>query len=200
MFVFNRKGKMQMVKKIAPSSTQFKAERSMTCRAFIDEGRAFTASVELTGQVVACVLDGSEYRLTAQQCGELADSLSTLLKISIKRDTSQGGTGCPLKVDFCKIFYQLILSKSPVTRFDRLHGDDSDSDSTMLGASGLFRHPGKRGSYKLVVGLNNELYLPFLCIEDRVYTFSPYEAIWLIEQLCVGGYLLAQVEKPNRKI
>lgn len=189
-----------MLRKIAPASTQFKAERSMTCRAFIDEERAFTASVELAGKVVACVLDGSEYRFTAQQCGELADSLATLLKISIKCDTSQGRTECPLNLDFCKVFYQLILSKSPASRFDRLHGDDSGSGSTLLGASGLFRYPDKRGSYKLYVGLNDEFCLPFLVIEYRVYTLSFDEALWLIEQLCVGGYLLAQVEKPNRKI
>lgn len=34
-----------------------------------------------------------------------------------------------------------------------------------------------------------------LGIEDWVYTFSFDEASWLIEQLCVGGYLLARIEQ-----
>lgn len=44
-----------MLEKIAPSITQFKAERSMKCRAFLVEERVFSASVELAGNVVACV-------------------------------------------------------------------------------------------------------------------------------------------------
>ena len=69
-------------------STLFKVERSMTCRAFIEE-RTFTASVELTDNVVTCILDDSEYCFTAQQCGELADSLATLLQASYERAGSQ---------------------------------------------------------------------------------------------------------------
>lgn len=39
----------------------------------------------------------------------------------------------------------------------------------------------------------------FLGIEDWVYTFSFDEASWLIEQLCVGGYLLAQIEQTEKE-
>ncbi|VEF11883.1 Uncharacterised protein [Pseudomonas fluorescens] len=150
-----------MVKKIAALSTQFKAERSMTCRAFLDEERVFSASVVLTGNVVACVLDDSEYRFTAQQCGELADSLATLLKTSTGLAANQVRVERPLKLDFCKVFYQLILSRSPVSGCDRLYGYDSDSDSVLFGASGSFRHPGTRDSYKLFVGFNDELSFHF---------------------------------------
>ncbi|PHX40519.1 hypothetical protein AO263_28900 [Pseudomonas sp. NZIPFR-PS5] len=190
---------MQMVRKTAPWSIQFKAERQMSCRAFIDEEREFSASVELTGNVVACVLDDSEYCFTAQQCGELADSLATLLKISTKPSSSRGRIVRPLKLDFCKIFYQLIMSTRPSSRCDRLQGYDSESDSMLYGASGSFRYPGTRDSYKLFVGFDDELCLPFLGIEDSVYTFSFEEASWLIEQLCVGGYLLAQIEQVEKE-
>lgn len=188
-----------MVKKIAASSTQFKAERSMTCRAFPDEERVFSASVELAGNVVACVLDDSDYRFTAQQCAELADSLATLLKTSTELAANQVREARPLKLDFCKIFYQLILSRSPASGCDRLYGYDSDSASVLFGASGSFRYPGTRDSYKLFVAFNDELCLPFLGIEDWVYTFSFDEASWLIEQLCVGGYLLAQIEQTEKE-
>jgi len=74
-----------MVKTVDLSmSTLFKAERFMICRAFIEE-RPFTASVELSGNVVRCVLDDSDYCFTAQQCGELADSLATLMQASYER-------------------------------------------------------------------------------------------------------------------
>jgi len=170
----------------------------MMCRAFTEE-RVFTASIELTGNVVTCILDDTEYCFTAQQCGELADSLATLLKTSTKRAASQVKVGRPLQLDFCKIFYQLILSRSPAIGCDRLYGYDSDSDRVLFGASGSFRYPGTRDSYKLFVGFNDELCLPFLGIEDWVYTFCFDEASWLIEQLCVGGYLLAQIEQTEKK-
>lgn len=177
--------------------TIFKTERSMMCRAFNDGERVFTVSVELTGNVVKCVLDDSDYCFTAQQCGELANSLATLVQKTHGLSDNQEKIGRPLELNFCKIFYQLILSRSPSTRCDRLHGYDSDSNSMLFGASGSFRYPGTRDSYKLFVGFNDELYLPFLAIEDWVYTFSFDEVSWLIEQLCVGGYLLAQIEQPE---
>lgn len=177
-----------------PNSIVFKAERSMVCRAFAEQ-RVFTASIELTGNVVTCILDDSEYSFTAQQCGELADSLATLLKTSTERAAGQVKIGRPLQVDFCKIFYQFILSRSPASGGDRLYGYDNDTDSVLFGAFGSFRYPGTRDSYKLFVGFNDELCLPFLGIEDWVYTFSFDEASWLIEQLCVGGYLLARIEQ-----
>lgn len=190
---------MQMLQEIDGTNTQFKAERSMKCRAFIGEERAFTASVELTGRIVACNLDDSEYCFTAQQCGELADSLVTVMKAISKRASSGGRMGRLLNLDFCKIFYHLILSRSLSTRRDQLYGYDSDSDSMLVGASGSFRYPGTNDFYKLFVGFNDELNLPFLGIEGWVYTFSFDEAYWLIEQLCIGGYLLAQIEKPEEK-
>lgn len=83
---------------------------------------------------------------------------------------------------------------------DRLYGYDADSASVLFGASGSFRYPGTRDSYKLFVGFNDELCLPFLGIEDWVYIFSFDEASWLIEQLCVGGYLLAQIEQTEKEL
>lgn len=180
-----------------PNSIFFKAERSMMCRAFTEE-TVFTASIELTRNVVTCVLDDSEYSFTAQQCGELADSLATLLKTT-ERAASQVKNRRPLQLDFCKIFYQLIVSRSPASGCDRLYGYDNDTDNVFLGASGSFRYPGTRDSYKLFVGFNDELCLPFLGIEECVYTFSFDEASWLIEQLCVGGYLLAQIEQTEKE-
>lgn len=179
-------------------STLFKVERSMTCRPLIEE-RTFTASVELTDNVVSCILDDSEYCFTAQQCGELADSLATLLQASYERAGGQAEVGRSMKLDYCKIFYQMILSRTPATQRDQLHGYDYDSDDMQLGASGSFRYPGTRDSYKLFVGSNDKLVFPLLGIEDRVFTFSFDEALWLIEQLCVGGYVLAQIEQPEEK-
>lgn len=188
---------MHMFKKVGLSmSTLFKVERSMTCRALIEE-RMFTASIELTGNFVTCTLDDSEYCFTAQQCGELADSLATQVQTTHGFAGNQENIGRPLKLGFCKIFYQMILSRSPATQRDQLYG--YDSDDMQLGAAGSFRYPGTRDSYQLLVGLNDELYLPFLGIEDRVFTFSIDEALWLIEQLCVGGYVLAQIEQPKRR-
>lgn len=189
-----------MLEDIDWTNTQFKAERSMTCRAFSDEERVFTASVELTGNVVTCVLDESEYRFTAQQCRELADSLAKLVQTLAERAASQLKVERPLKLDFCRIFSQMILSRSPSSKRERLHGYASDSDRMLFGASGSFRYPGTRDSYKLFVGINDELYLPFLGIEDWVYIFSFDEASWLIEQLCVGGYLLAQIEQTEKEL
>lgn len=179
-------------------STLFKVERLMMCRAFIGE-RMFTASVELTGNAVRCVLDDSDYYFTAQQCGELADSLATLVQASYERAGGEPKVGRALKLNYCKIFYQMILSRIPAPQHDQLQGYGYNPDDMHLGASGSFRYPGTRNSYKLFVGFNHEICLPFLGIENRVYTFSFDEASWLVDQLCVGGYLLAQIELPEEK-
>lgn len=181
-----------------PISIIFKAERSIICRAFTEE-RVFTASVELTENVVTLVLDDSEYFFTAQQCGELADSLATLVRTSTKRAAGKVSTELPIDLDFCKILHQLILSRSRSTRDDRLHRYEYDSESMTFGAYGSFQYPGTGNLYKLFVGFNDELCLPFLGIEDWVYTFSFDEAFWLSEQLCMAGYLLAGIEQPEEQ-
>lgn len=179
-------------------SAAFKVERSMICRAFPDEERLFAASVEVVAGVVKCCLDGSEYCFTAQQCGELADSLAIVVRTGTECAPRNDMLQCSMNLEFCKIFYHMILSRSPATKSDRLQSYGYGSSDILPGASGSFHYPGTRDYYKLFVGLDDELLLPFLAIEDWIYTFSFGEAQWLIEQLCVGGYILAQIENPQK--
>jgi hypothetical protein len=65
-----------------------------------------------------------------------------------------------------------------------------------FGASGSFRYPDSQSYFQLFIGVNDELFVPVLGVEDRVFTFGVEEASWLVEQLCVGGYLLARIERP----
>ncbi|MGF6097832.1 hypothetical protein [Pseudomonas sp. 18175] len=188
-----------MVKAVDVSmSTLFKVERLMMCRALMEE-RTFTATVELAGNAVRCVLDDSDYYFTAQQCGELAGSLATLVQASYERAGGEPKVGRALKLNYCKIFYQMILSRTLAPQHDQLQGYGYSPDDMHLVASGSFRYPGTRNSYKLFVAFNHELRARYLGIENKVYTFSFDEASWLIDQLCVGGYLLAKIELSEEK-
>lgn len=161
-----------------------------------EEARWFEASVTLANSHIRLVLDGSEYDFTAQQCGELADGLSTLLKTLNQRSPILTGNPYPQKLDFCKLFHQLILSRTQSRQEDWLCDHGYDLDGMFFGASGSFRYPDSQSYFQLFIGVNDELFVPILGIEDRVFKFSVEDASWLIEQLCVGGYLLARLERP----
>lgn len=177
---------------------QFKAERTFTFLEYQDEdARSFRTSIELTDLYVRLVLDESEYDFTAQQCAELGDSLSSLLQTLIRRKDSDTGHVRPLGLDFCKLFHQMILSRTESTHRDYLDDHGYDLEGTQCGAIGSFRYPESLDYYQLFLGVNDDLLLPMLGIEDRTFTFSTGEASWLAEQLCVGGYLLAQFEQPT---
>jgi len=182
-------------------STAFKAQRSITLYGpyYEDEEKESTiASVELTGSGILCVLDKSEYCFTAQQCGELADKLSMLIQAYTVRKGDSEDHGSKMKLDLSKIFYSMILQRSPSTQRDFLELCDDESDALSFGASGEFYYTnlnaGGSDYYQLFVGIDDELCIPCFGIEDRVFRLGFDDAIWLIEQLCVGGYLLAQVE------
>ncbi|WP_150786850.1 hypothetical protein [Pseudomonas fluorescens] len=177
---------------------EFKAECAF--RSHEDEDVSwFKASIELADGHIRLVLDGSEYDFTAQQCGELADGLSTLLQMLTQRSGSNSGRAKPQELIFCKLFHQMIMSRTQSTQRDWLCDHGYDLDGMLFGASGSFRYPGKQHYYQLFLGVNDELFLPILGIEDRIFTFSVEEASWLVEQLCVGGYLLAQFERPKKE-
>lgn len=161
-----------------------------------EEARWFEASVELANNHMRLVLDGSEYDFTAQQCGELADGLSTLVKTLYQRSATLIGIPNLQELDFGKLFHQLILSRTQSTQQDWLCNYGYDLDGMFFGASGSFRYPNSQSYFQLFIGVNDELFVPILGVEDRVFTFSVEDASWLVEQLCVGGYLLARIEGP----
>lgn len=104
-----------------------------------EKARWFEASVELANSHIRLVLDGSEYDFTVQQCGELADGLSTLLKTLNHRSAILTGNPYPQKLDFCKLFHQLIMSRTQSTQQDWLCDHGYDLDGILFGASGSFR-------------------------------------------------------------
>ncbi|MBD8100418.1 hypothetical protein IFR08_17565 [Pseudomonas fluorescens] len=181
---------------------RFRAEREFLSHEGEGEGeeaRWFEASVELANSHIKLVLDGSEYDFTAQQCGELADGLSTLVKTLYQRSAIITGIPNPLILDFGKLFHQLIVSRTQSTQQDWLCNHGYDLDGMFFGVSGSFRYPDSQSYFQLFIGVNDELFVPILGIEDRVFTFSVEDASWLIEQLCVGGYLLARIESASEE-
>lgn len=181
---------------------QFKAERTFTFLEYQDDdkdenARSFRTYIELTDGFVRLVLDESEYDFTAQQCAELGDALSSLVQKLIRRKECDTDRAHPLRLDFCKLFHQMILSRTEFTHRDYLDDHGYDLEGTQFGAIGSFRYPESPDYYQLFLGVNDELLLPMLGIEDRRFTFSTGEGSWLAEQLCVGGYLLAQFEQPT---
>lgn len=183
-------------------NTFFKVKRSITCRDDMGE-RISMASVELTGNVVTCILDYSEYYFTAQQCGELANNLAMLLQAFEKRKSNEVGLNCQFNLDYCKIFYHMILSRTLSIQRDLLEFYDDGTSGMDFGATGSFCYPildgGEPNYYDLFLGVDDERSLPCLGVEDRVFVLSFEEVSWLIEQLCVGGYLLAQLERPREE-
>jgi hypothetical protein len=119
---------------------KFRAERAfLSLEGEGEEARWFEASVELANSHIRLVLDGSEYDFTAQQCGALADGLSTLVKTLYQRSAILTGVPNPQKLDFGKLFHQLILSRTQSTQQDWLCDHGYDLDGMLFGASGSFR-------------------------------------------------------------
>lgn len=193
----------------SPFDTVFKSERQITLydlpNADMDEGGFegqefpcgfFAASVELSGEGIVCLLYESEYCFTAQQCGELADKLGMLIQAYARFHGSSRKNSQFMDFIWCKIFYQMIMSRSGSQWHDSLDTYESGQGRNTFGATGQFRHFSEdgvnTGSYGVFMGICDELNVPLIAIEDRVFRLDVDDAIWLMEQLCVGGYILAR--------
>lgn len=192
-------------------STVFKAERQITLYDLPNDDMevrefqqqeftrgVYAASVELSSECIVCVLDESEYRFTAQQCGELADNLGMLLQNYVQFHGGVRKSSHVMDFIWCKLFYQMITNRSPSPRPDLLDTHRSGPGGDAFGATGRFRYLSESGvrkaSYGVFMGICDELNVPLIGIEDRVFRLGVEDATWLIEQLCVGGYILAQAQ------
>lgn len=162
-------------------STTFKAERQIT---MYDQVLIDQESADEPGAPVAAT---ASIELVAG--GEFADKLAS----AIKRHGASGKSVVTWDFIWVKVIYQLILNRRNLQRHDVLEAYDNVPSGNLFGAAGSF-HYANQDSYGVFIGICDELDLPLLGLEDRVFRVSVADAVWLIEQLCAGGYVLAMAE------
>ena len=180
---------------LAANKVVFKAERSISWHGYSD-GAPYIASVEAVNSNVSLVLDHSEYCFTAQQCAEVTKNLVKMLLKYADLGMFQVGAECVARLEAKASWFRLFPARSLSAERDSLQTYESESKGVEFCASGSFRQPelhhGEAVYYKLVICLDDDLNLPCLGIEDRSFTLSFEEAFWLVEQLWIAGYLVAQ--------
>jgi hypothetical protein len=180
---------------LAPSKLVFMVERSM-----ISDGyEPYKASVEVLENRMSFVLDDSEYCFTAQQCAEVAKNLARVLVTYSGLGIFQGRAESIPQLEAYTCWYQLIEARTSSTRRDSLQTYESENKGYEFCASGSFRcpesHHGETVYYELAIALDDELSCPSLSIDGRTFPFTFDEAFWLVEQLWIAGYLVAQTEQ-----
>lgn len=180
---------------LAPSKLVFMVERSMISSGY----EPYKASVEVVENRMSFVLDDSEYCFTAQQCAEVAKNLARMLVTYSGLGIFQGGAESIPQLEAYTCWYQLIEARTLSTLRDSLQTYESENKGFEFCASGSFRcpesHHGETVYYELAIALDDELNCPSLSIEGRTFAFTFDEAFWVVEQLWIAGYLVAQTEQ-----
>jgi hypothetical protein len=189
---------------LAASKVVFMVERSMSRHGYSDSS-LYVASVEVVDNHVSFVIDDSEYCFTAHQCTEVARNLSRMLLTYSDLGICQGSAESVMRLEAHASWCRLIEAQTVSSKRDLLLACESESKGFEFCASGSFRRPESQSSepdyYTLTIALDDELGLPCLGIEDRTFSFDFEEAYWLVKQLWIAGYLVAQTEEPiNTKV
>jgi hypothetical protein len=182
----------------AASNIVFMVERPMRWHGFTDH-EPYMASVEVADNYVSLVLDDSEHCFTAQQCAEVTKSLARMLLTCSHLGVFQGSAEAISQLKAYASWCQLIQARTLSAERDSLQTFESEKKGFEFCASGSFRHPksppGEPAYYKLAIALDDDLDLPCLSIDGRSFPLSFEEAFWLVQQLWVGGNLVAQTEQ-----
>ncbi|MDI1330134.1 hypothetical protein [Pseudomonas sp.] len=184
----------------ASSNVVFMVERPMRWHGFTDH-ESYIASVEVVDNHVSLVLDDSEHCFTAQQCAEVTKSLARVMLTYSRLGACQGSAESISQSKAYASWCQLIQARTLSTERDLLQTFESEKKGFEFCASGSFRcpksHPGEPIYYKLAIALDDDLDLPCLSIDGRIFPLNFDEAFWLVEQLWVAGYLVAQTEQSS---
>jgi hypothetical protein len=184
---------------LAASNVVFKVERSMSWHGYSDNA-PYVTSFEVVDNHVSFILDDSEYCFTPQQCAEVAKNLARMLLTYSGLSICPGSAESVSRLETLTSWCLLIEAQTVGFKRDILHIGESENKGFEFCASGSFRRPESQSSepdyYSITIALDDELDLPCLGIEDRVFSFDFEEAFWLVKQLWIAGYLVAQTEEP----
>jgi hypothetical protein len=184
---------------LAAGNVVFMVERSMSRHGYSDNS-PYVASVEVVDNHVSFLIDDSEYCFTAQQCAEVAENLARILLIYSGLGICPGSAESVLRLEAYTSWYRLIEAKTVRSNRDLLQIGGTEKKGFEFCASGSFQRPESQNSepdyYSLTIALDDELDLPCLGIEDRVFSFDFEEAFWLVNQFWNAGYLVTQTEEP----
>jgi hypothetical protein len=190
-----------MLRKASTESTAKFAVTRLIKRHDAGEGDYFAASIELRAKsLILLTLNESELYLTAHQCAELVDKLAELMSTCLKLGALSGKLRTQINPDTYRTLSIVLGGRTMAHKHDHLRSRCSDVPGYEYGASGSFQSHdpeiGEAGFYKVAMGWEGALGLPFFRIEDRVFHLDFGEMMWLVEQLWIGGFLLAHFEKP----
>ncbi|VVP84914.1 hypothetical protein PS918_02679 [Pseudomonas fluorescens] len=184
-------------KDLSSSSVIFIVERLMSRHGCFDNSPC-VASVEVADNHASFLIDDSEYCFTAQQCAEVAKNLARLLLIYSGLGICPGSAESVLRLEAYTSWYRLIEAQTIRSDRDLLQIGGLEKKGFEFCASGSFQRPESQSSepdyYSLTIALDDELDLPCLGIEDRVFSFDFEDAFWLVKQLWIAGNLLAQTD------
>jgi len=185
---------------VTKSTAQFAVGRLIK-RHGDDKEECYAASIELKAEaLILLILDGSKYYLTAHQCAELVDKFAELLSTYLKLGALTGKLKAQIDPATYRTLSIVLGGRTVAQKYDHLESRRTDVAGYEYGVSGSYQihdpeldHP---GFYKIAMGWEPALELPFFRIADRVFHFDFGEMMWLVEQLWIGGFLLAHFEKP----
>lgn len=182
---------------LAASNIVFRVVRQMKWHGFTDLD-SYIAYVEVVDNHVSLVLDYSEHHFTVQQCAEVTKNLARMLLTYSHLGIFQVGAELISQLEAYLFGCQLIQARTSLVERDSLQTFESKKKGFEFCASGSFRHPEspyhEPAYYKLAIALDDDLDLPCLSIDGRSFPLSFEEAFWLVQQLWVGGNLVAQAE------
>lgn len=182
----------------AGSKVSFESIRSLHWQGYGLKS-AFIGEVATRGGHVYLTLDGSEYAFSAQQSTEISKNLLQTFGIYAKLGVLQPDDEQKDLWGGCEIWQQIMAKRLGSTSLPSMHVFTGETHGWEFVASADFERPDNPSSgsryHRVCIALDEEISLPCISIDNRAFAFSIVDALWLIENLQIAGYLAAMADE-----
>ncbi|MEN5139479.1 hypothetical protein [Pseudomonas juntendi] len=159
----------------------------------------FPVTVKHSNKHVILEMDGSHHHLSAQNCAEIAKNLTTLLATNYELGFQHFDEATLALLAASLEWHKFIHERAGCAGANPMDIFTGHKRGYEFIASACFQSNAPSASaslyHRVLIALDEDVGLPCISIDNRAFPMSIEEALWLIENLQMAGYVAAMANE-----
>ncbi|MEE9944543.1 MAG: hypothetical protein PBV00_09455 [Pseudomonas asiatica] len=159
----------------------------------------FPVAVKNLNRHVLLDMDGSHYHLSAQNCAEIAKNITILLATNYELGFQHFDESTLALLAASLEWHKFIHERAGCAGAKPMDIFTGKKRGYEFIASAYFQSNAPSASpslyHRVLIALDEDVGLPCISIDNRAFPMSIEEALWLIENLQIAGYLAAMADE-----
>jgi len=159
----------------------------------------FPVTVKHSNKHVILDMDGSHHHLSAQNCAEIAKNLTTLLATNYELGFQHFDEATLALLAASLEWHKFIHERAGCAGANPMDIFTGHKRGYEFIASAYFQSNAPTASaclyHRVLIALDEDVGLPCISIDNRAFPMNIEEALWLIENLQIAGYVAAKANE-----